>query len=177
MREFPSIFQQPVHSELTVNSKAIAFFIIGVGIVVLIASSAIGGDTDDDVRGFPGRPAEVHVMAVPIVPALIGATASLLPLIEPDIRSEDRNLACDAAIELKSATDDFSNQDYCVFVDQFAPADNGRCDGKNVHDCIGDFPSTDAPPPVIQDIRDWTTPAPSARGSIVSRVANAGISI
>jgi hypothetical protein len=166
-----------VDSELTVNSKAIAFFIIGVGIVVLIASSAIGGDTDDDFRGFSGRQAEVHMMAIPLVPALIGVSASLLPLVEPDIRTEDRNLVCDAATELESAADDYSNQDYCVFIGQFAPADNGRCDGKNVHDCIGDFPSTEAPPPIIEDVMDRTAPTPSAGGHMFLRAKNPVISI
>ena len=176
-REPQSIFLQPVDSELTVNSKAIAFFIIGVGIVVLIASSAIGGDTDDDFRGFSGRQAEVHMMAIPLVPALIGVSASLLPLVEPDIRTEDRNLVCDAATELESAADDYSNQDYCVFIGQFAPADNGRCDGKNVHDCIGDFPSTEAPPPIIEDVMDRTAPTPSAGGHMFLRAKNPVISI
>jgi hypothetical protein len=49
-----------------VDSKAIAIVIIGLGIMVLIVSAAIGAPTDGMVHTFYGWPAQAHIQ--PLAP-------------------------------------------------------------------------------------------------------------
>ena len=50
------------------GSKAIAFVIIGVGIIVLIISAAIGAPSDSMIHTFSGWPSEAHICLFPLVP-------------------------------------------------------------------------------------------------------------
>jgi hypothetical protein len=52
-----------------VDSKAVAVVIIGVGIMVLIISAAIGAPADGIVHTFTGWPAQAHIP--PVVPTVL----------------------------------------------------------------------------------------------------------
>lgn len=52
-----------------VDSKAIAVVIIGLGIMVLIISAAIGAPADL-VHTFSGWPAQAHILQVMPIPAI-----------------------------------------------------------------------------------------------------------
>jgi hypothetical protein len=53
-----------------VDSKAIAVVIIGVGIMVLIISAAIGAPADGMIHTFSGWPSEARFLAIPIIPTV-----------------------------------------------------------------------------------------------------------
>jgi len=50
-----------------VGSKAIAFVIIRVGIIVLIISAAIGAPSDGMIHTFSGWPSEADIFLLPLV--------------------------------------------------------------------------------------------------------------
>lgn len=59
------------------DSKAIAVFIIGVGIIVLIVSAAIGAPADGIGHTFTGWPAQAHIL--PVAPTVLTAVRRTLP--------------------------------------------------------------------------------------------------
>ena len=57
------------------DSKALAIVIIGVGIIVLIVSAAIGSPADGTIHTFSGWPAQAHIQ--PLVPTVLAATPGM----------------------------------------------------------------------------------------------------
>ena len=134
------------------DSKAIAVVIIGVGIMVLIVSAAIGAPTDGMVRTFLGWPAQANMLTLPAVPTLVAAKARALPLMETDTRPErGDDLACAISIKLKLPSQ--SDQSYCSFVGQIDAARHWQCGARFVHHCVDDAASTEDQSPEILDVR------------------------
>lgn len=143
------------------DSRAIAVVIIGVGIMVLIVSAAIGAPADGLIHTFSGWPAEAHIVLLPVLPTVFAVAARALPLVGTDVRPENEDLACTVAIELKAPAVQSPDPNYCTFVGQYGAVHGWQCASKFVRHCIGDFPSTETDPPEIQDIRN--RPRASAR--------------
>jgi hypothetical protein len=148
-----------------VDSKAIAVVIIGVGIMVLIISAAIGAPADGMIHTFSGWPAEAHVFLPPVVPTVLAMAVRALPLVETDIRPQDEDLACTVAIELTVPAGQSPGPDSCTFVGQYGVGQHGAvrgglCASRFVRHCTGDLPPPETEPPAIQDVRNQASPSP-----------------
>ncbi|HET7085572.1 MAG TPA: hypothetical protein VFI23_12425 [Rhizomicrobium sp.] len=137
-----------------VDSKAIAIMIVGLGIIVLIVSAAIGTPVDDSADGFSGSPTGASARA--------GSHAFLafdewFPPVErsPDF-DDGRDMACTVAIKLATAR--ATDRGFCVLAGY--GAGEWRCTGKIVHNCIGDFSSTDDTPSDIEEAKTRATSRP-----------------
>jgi len=141
-----------VHGEVSgVDSKAIAILIIGLGVIILIVSGAVGSPADPTNDNFSARPAEARVLSISDVPSVVADGVRRLPLIEQAPRSLDgRDIVCAVAIELRQAAGRPADGGAC----EFTGLGGGtlRCTGRFVHNCVGDFPQDDDPPD-IQEIR------------------------
>jgi len=147
-----------MHGEVSgVDSKAIAILIIGVGVIILIVSGAVGSPTDRTNAGFSARPVEARVLSISDVPSIVTDGVRRLPLIEQAPSPLDgRDIVCAVAIRLRLAAARPPDGSACEFT---ALGDGTlRCTGRFVHNCVGDFPQDDDPPE-IQEARSRLVPA------------------
>ena len=147
-----------MHGEVSgVDSKAIAILIIGVGVIILIVSGAVGSPADRTNAGFSARPVEARVLSISDVPSIVADGVRRLPLIEQAPRPLDgRDIVCAVAIGLRLAVIRPSDGSAC----EFTALGDGilRCTGRFVHNCTGDFPQDDGPPDLLET-RSQISPA------------------
>jgi hypothetical protein len=137
-----------------VDSKAIAIMIVGLGVIVLIVSSAIGATSDDEMDGVSSHWwMQAQFLPASDKPAPEGARH--VPLVE-DVPDNSR-MACTVSTRLMLAAPRPADRSYCVLMVQQMGLGEWRCGGKVVHSCIGDFPSDDELPPEIQETSGRTT--------------------
>ena len=139
-------------ARLIVDSKAIAIMIVGLGVILLIVSAAVGAPSDGAIESFSGWPVEAKA-AAPVnasVPLKMAPTHG--PLRNLPAAESGRDLSCTVAI--KFAATQLMDHSYCMLT---ADSNAWRCAGNLVHNCSGDFPPADPPPADILETRGLKT--------------------
>ena len=130
------------------DSKAIAVLIIGVSIMVLIVSSVIGAPADVPIHAVSRGSAQVKVLALPYLPAVLASAARALPLGETMIGSpESGDTNCATAGEFGQGAARLFERDHCALIQPDNLPGAWKCQNKLVRDCVGDFPSIGPRPP------------------------------